>query len=60
MYFTSYCLCLIVTGAIGMVWFIFWLCLAYEKPSEHPTISEDERTLIEKRQGASAITYGVT
>lgn len=35
----------VVQGAIGFVWLIFWR--SYSHPSEDPTLSKDERTLIE-------------
>ena len=39
----------IVTGSAGLVWLIPWLWL-YRRPSEHPLLSPDERTLIEGGQ----------
>ena len=41
----------IVTGSAGLVWLIPWLWL-YRKPSEHPRLSSEERTLIESGQAA--------
>lgn len=41
----------IVTGSAGLVWLIPWLWL-YRKPSEHPRLSTEERTLIESGQAA--------
>lgn len=35
----------VVTGALGFVWLIFWMKYYY-LPEKHPTISEDERSLI--------------
>lgn len=49
----------ILIGLAGVVWFCFWAVLAYERPSVHPTISADERTLIETRQGEAALIYEV-
>jgi len=47
-------------GAIGVVlYFLFWLPLVYEKPSVHPSISEEECQMIESKQGESAIVYEV-
>lgn len=34
----------VVQGAIGFVWLIFWV--RYRNPSEHPTITKEERELI--------------
>ena len=36
----------IVTGSAGLLWLIPWLWL-YRRPSEHPRLSPEERTLIE-------------
>ena len=36
----------IVQGSIGFIWLIFWLAF-YQKPSEHPKLSVEERRLIE-------------
>ena len=41
----------IVTGSAGLVWLIPWLWL-YRRPSEHPRLSTEERTLIESGQAA--------
>uniref|UniRef100_A0A1A9WA66 Major facilitator superfamily (MFS) profile domain-containing protein n=1 Tax=Glossina brevipalpis TaxID=37001 RepID=A0A1A9WA66_9MUSC len=34
-------------GALGLIWFIFWMFLVYDKPSMHPRISSKERIYIE-------------
>lgn len=44
-------------GLAGVIWFCFWAFLAYERPCLHPTISIDERKLIETRQGEVALIY---
>ncbi|XP_015911678.1 sialin-like isoform X2 [Parasteatoda tepidariorum] len=31
-----------ILGILGCVWFIFWTCLAYSTPSDHPRISKRE------------------
>lgn len=31
-----------VTGALSLIWFVFWVCLTYNDPSEHPHISPEE------------------
>jgi ACS family hexuronate transporter-like MFS transporter len=41
----------IVTGSAGLLWLIPWLWL-YRRPSEHPRLSAEERTLIESGQAA--------
>ncbi|KAI0214180.1 Vesicular glutamate transporter 2 [Lamellibrachia satsuma] len=46
-----------IHGACGMFWFILWLCLAYETPERHPTISSEEREFILEKQGETAIIY---
>ncbi|KAF8796316.1 Vesicular glutamate transporter 3 like protein [Argiope bruennichi] len=38
-------------GAFGMIWYIFWLWLTFEKPSCHPTISQAELIYIENSIG---------
>lgn len=35
-------------GIIGIVWFVFWMYLVYDKPSLHPRISAKEREYIER------------
>eukprot|EP00057_Strongylocentrotus_purpuratus_P034535 XP_795625.3 PREDICTED: sialin isoform X1 [Strongylocentrotus purpuratus] len=36
------------SGALGVLWFIVWMCLVYPSPSSHPRISSKEREYIEK------------
>ena len=43
----------IVTGSAGLLWLIPWLWL-YRRPSEHPRLSAEERTVIESGQVADA------
>ncbi|XP_053478884.1 vesicular glutamate transporter 3 [Ictalurus furcatus] len=40
-----------IYGVFGIIWYTFWLLLAYESPAVHPTISEEERTYIETTIG---------
>ncbi|XP_035280716.1 vesicular glutamate transporter 3 [Anguilla anguilla] len=40
-----------IYGVFGMIWYMFWLILAYDSPAVHPTISEEERTYIETSIG---------
>ncbi|KFM77915.1 Sialin, partial [Stegodyphus mimosarum] len=39
-----------VLGILGCIWFIFWCCLAYSKPADHPRISKGEIDYILKGQ----------
>lgn len=34
-------------GAVGLLWYVFWLWLSFEKPSKHPSISREECEYIE-------------
>ncbi|XP_072125414.1 vesicular glutamate transporter 3 [Mobula birostris] len=43
-----------VYGMFGMIWYIFWLLLAYQSPAKHPTITSEERTYIESSIGERA------
>lgn len=38
-------------GVAGLVWYLFWLWLVFEKPRSHPTISPQEVHYIEKAIG---------
>lgn len=38
-------------GVCGVIWFCFWLWLAFEKPCTHPTISPREQLYIEQSIG---------
>nr|CAD7396346.1 unnamed protein product [Timema poppensis] len=40
---------------IGLVWYIFWLWLSFEKPAKHPTISARELMYIEQSLGQSTL-----
>lgn len=42
-------------GILGLVWFIFWTCLAADSPSTHPYITEAERDLIEVSLGKRSV-----
>ncbi|XP_064601310.1 vesicular glutamate transporter 2.2-like [Liolophura sinensis] len=46
-----------VTSGVAILWYIIWLFGAHERPSHHPSISNEELTMIEKRQGATVIEY---
>ncbi|XP_016338634.1 vesicular glutamate transporter 3-like [Sinocyclocheilus anshuiensis] len=43
-----------IYGVFGIIWYSFWLLLAYDSPAIHPTISEEERTYIEASIGEGA------
>lgn len=34
-------------GAVGLIWYLFWLWLSFEKPAKHPNISKEECDYIE-------------
>lgn len=38
--------CLFAVGAVGIVWFIVWTLLVYNKPADHPRISPEEKEYI--------------
>ena len=35
-----------LSGVFGIVWYIVWLMVVYESPALHPTISNEEKSLI--------------
>ncbi|EDV47235.1 putative inorganic phosphate cotransporter isoform X1 [Drosophila erecta] len=37
-----------IFGLLGILWFIAWMYLVYDKPSDHPRISASEREYIER------------
>lgn len=43
--------CVVVLGAIGVAWCVMWIFLVYDRPSEHPRITPEERNYIETSQG---------
>ncbi|XP_026086087.1 vesicular glutamate transporter 3-like [Carassius auratus] len=49
-----------IYGVFGIIWYIFWLLLAYNSPAIHPTISEEERTYIETSIGEGASLMSTT
>ncbi|MBN3303696.1 VGLU3 protein, partial [Amia calva] len=49
-----------VYGVFGIVWYTFWLLLAYGSPALHPTISEEERSYIETTIGEGVRILGPT
>lgn len=48
------------SGASCIVWYMFWLCMVYEKPSHHPYISDKELDYIEDSHGSDCIEYEVS
>lgn len=40
-------------GVMGLIWYIFWLWLTFEKPAKHPSISARELVYIEQSLGTS-------
>uniref|UniRef100_A0A8C1X2D0 Solute carrier family 17 member 8 n=1 Tax=Cyprinus carpio TaxID=7962 RepID=A0A8C1X2D0_CYPCA len=49
-----------IYGVFGIIWYSFWLLLAYDSPAIHPTISEEERTYIETSIGEGANLMSAT
>ncbi|XP_065134669.2 vesicular glutamate transporter 3 [Paramisgurnus dabryanus] len=49
-----------IYGVFGIIWYTFWLLLAYDSPAIHPTISEEERTYIETSIGEGANLMSAT
>ena len=43
-------------GVLGMIWFLFWTWLAFEKPCTHPSISSQEQSYIEQSIGIGKIS----
>lgn len=37
-----------MTGVFGLIWYVFWTWLSFEKPCLHPTITASERMYIEE------------
>ncbi|XP_058937948.1 vesicular glutamate transporter 3 isoform X2 [Kogia breviceps] len=50
-----------IYGMFGIIWYMFWLLLAYECPAVHPTISHEEKTYIETSigEGANLVSLSV-
>ena len=40
--------CFYFYGVFGVTWYLFWHMIAYEKPSTHTRIKQDEKEYIEK------------
>ncbi|XP_071119923.1 vesicular glutamate transporter 3-like isoform X2 [Mytilus edulis] len=46
-----------VCGGVCIVWYFSWLCLVYEKPSHHTSISDEEYNYLCDAQGSDVIDY---
>ncbi|CAL8357005.1 unnamed protein product [Lota lota] len=49
-----------IYGVFGIIWYAFWLLLAYGSPADHPTISDEERLYIEDAIGERVNQLSVT
>ncbi|XP_059917443.1 vesicular glutamate transporter 3 [Gadus macrocephalus] len=49
-----------IYGVFGIIWYVFWLLLAYGSPADHPTISNEERLYIEDAIGERLNQLSVT
>ncbi|KAK2834443.1 hypothetical protein Q7C36_015144 [Tachysurus vachellii] len=49
-----------IYGSFGIVWYVFWILVAYESPAEHPTITDEERLYIEESIGEGTKLLGAT
>lgn len=47
---------LCITGAMGLIWYGFWMWLSFEKPRTHPTIDPAELEYIEEGMGINTQT----
>ena len=43
----SICIFVFNSGMFGILWYVAWFVLAFDSPSVHPTITEEERAYIE-------------
>lgn len=46
-----------VSASCCILWYLMWLCLSYEKPSHHKSMSDSEFEFLEKAQGLDAIDF---
>ncbi|GAB6029806.1 hypothetical protein CHUAL_005518 [Chamberlinius hualienensis] len=49
--------CFYFYGVAGIIWYVFWLWLSFERPSKHPTITREELAYIEESIGEVKISY---
>jgi ACS family sodium-dependent inorganic phosphate cotransporter-like MFS transporter 6/7/8 len=45
------CVPFVIPGVTGLIWYLVWLWLSFEKPAKHPTISARELMYIEQSLG---------
>ncbi|XP_072029827.1 sialin-like [Amphiura filiformis] len=45
-----------LSGALGILWFIFWMLFIHDTPEKHPRISQEEREYIQKSKGSTKVT----
>ncbi|XP_022250533.1 vesicular glutamate transporter 1-like isoform X2 [Limulus polyphemus] len=45
--------CFYFYGVFGLIWYVFWMWQSFEKPSKHPTITQEEVIYIEYSLGDS-------
>lgn len=50
----------VFSGGVCIVWYFSWLCLVYEKPSHHTSISDEEYNYLCDAQGSDVIDYVVS
>ncbi|XP_015911653.1 vesicular glutamate transporter 1 isoform X2 [Parasteatoda tepidariorum] len=48
--------CFYFYGAFGIIWYVFWMWLSFERPSTHPTITQAELIYIENSIGKVSST----
>jgi len=49
-----------IFGSCGIIWFIFWAFLVYERPEQHPRISQEEKDLILISRGIKPLIPVIT
>ncbi|UYV73767.1 SLC17A6 [Cordylochernes scorpioides] len=49
--YISWQACFYFYGCLGILWYIFWVWLSFERPSKHPTILQEELIYIENSLG---------
>ena len=47
---------LILSGAIGCLWFVVWMLVVHDTPAQHPRISQEEKDYIESSVGTRQVT----
>ncbi|KAG8194462.1 hypothetical protein JTE90_013220 [Oedothorax gibbosus] len=54
--YISWQACFYIYGIFGLVWYVFWMWFTFEKPANHPTITQEELIYIENSLGPVAKT----